>query len=326
MKSRGYAVPCLFAILAASTGIFSQDTSPAPNGANVDGIPSETLSKAGSDLLGGAIDFHVHCLPDVQPRSIDSIDLAKLAKLRGMRGIVLKNHYEDTAAIAYLVRKQVPGIDVFGGIVLNRTVGGINPSAVENMIRLSGGFGKVVWFPTNDAEYAIRRSGQTRTPVPITQDGVLRPEVKQILSLVAKNHLVLETGHLSPNEIMMLIREAKAEGVEHILITHAAEQGMTVAQMQEAAGLGAYIEWVYNNILANPSNNRKARYSLPDYAKLIRQVGPEHSVLSTDLGQAGNPYPPDGLAAFLGAMAREGFSTQEIEEMAAVNPGKLLGL
>src|SRR5438270_10134179 len=83
--------------------------------------------------LVGAIDIHVHAAPDSTPRSIDVIDLARLAKSLGMRGLVLKSHYEPTASIAYLVRKEVPGIEVFGGIDLNLTVGGMNPGAVEHM-------------------------------------------------------------------------------------------------------------------------------------------------------------------------------------------------
>src|SRR5207245_3196167 len=102
--------------------------------------------------LKGVIDIHAQSDPDDRPRSIDSIDLAKLAREHGMRGLVLKNHYEPTESIAYLVRKVVPGIELFGGIALNGTVGGINPAAVERMTRVKGGWGRVVWMPTFDAE------------------------------------------------------------------------------------------------------------------------------------------------------------------------------
>ena len=77
--------------------------------------------------VAGAIDVHVHSFPDDRPRSIHAIDVAKLAKSRGMRAIVLKNHYDSTAGTAYLVRQVVPDFEVFGGIALNLTVGGINP-------------------------------------------------------------------------------------------------------------------------------------------------------------------------------------------------------
>ena len=88
----------------------------------------------GAQTLTGVIDIHAHSDPDSTARSIDAIDLAKMAKARGMRGLVLKNHYESTASLAYIVRKEVPGIEIFGGIDLNLTVGGINPAAVERMI------------------------------------------------------------------------------------------------------------------------------------------------------------------------------------------------
>src|SRR5512140_7582 len=91
--------------------------------------------------LDGVIDIHVHSDPDSVARSIDAIDIAKLARSRGMRGLVLKNHYEPTAALAYMVRKEVPGIEIFGGISLDRTVGGVNPAAVEHMTQVKGGWG-----------------------------------------------------------------------------------------------------------------------------------------------------------------------------------------
>src|SRR5215472_10265298 len=95
---------------------------------------------ADAQTLNGAIDMHAHSDPDGTARSIDAIDLAKLAKSRGMRAIVLKNHYEPTASLAYIVRKEVPGIEVFGGISLDLTVGGVNAAAVEWMTSVKGGY------------------------------------------------------------------------------------------------------------------------------------------------------------------------------------------
>src|SRR6476646_3308299 len=133
---------------------------------------------ASGQSLSGVIDIHAHSGPDSTARSIDAIDLAKLAKARGMRGLVLKNHYESTAALAYIVRKEVPGIEVFGGIDLNLTVGGINPAAVERMTMMKGGWGRVVWMPTFDAENQVRDSKENRPFVPVAKNGELLPEVK----------------------------------------------------------------------------------------------------------------------------------------------------
>src|SRR5258705_6031132 len=96
----------------------------------------------------GVIDMHVHSHPDVFGRNMDDIDVAQLAKAKGMRGILLKNHVSETASRAALVMKVVPGIEVFGGIVLNKAGGGINPAAGEWMPRVYGNRGRGGWLPT----------------------------------------------------------------------------------------------------------------------------------------------------------------------------------
>ena len=76
-------------------------------------VQTEMVSAAlRAQSLNGVIDIHAHCDPDSTARSIDAIDLARLAHERGMRGLVLKNHYEPTASLAYIVRKLVPGLEV----------------------------------------------------------------------------------------------------------------------------------------------------------------------------------------------------------------------
>ena len=273
--------------------------------------------------LTGVIDIHVHSDPDSVPRSIDAIDIAKLAKSRGMRGLVLKNHYEPTASLAYVARKEVPGIEIFGGIDLNRAVGGINPAAIEYMTHVKGGWGRFVWMPTFDAENQVRYSKENRPFVPISRNGELLPEVREVIGLIAKNHLVLATGHSSPAEVLLLIREAKRQGVEHIVVTHAmlAPIRMSVAQMREAASLGAYIEFVYNAVIG-PNK----MFDMPEYASAIRQVGAERSILSSDLGQAANPLHPDGLLAFFTGLKKHQFTDDEISRMSKINPARLLGL
>lgn len=273
--------------------------------------------------LSGVIDIHVHSDPDSVPRSIDAIDLARLAKSRGMRGLVLKNHYESTASLAYVVRKEVPGIEIFGGIDLNRTVGGINPAAVERMTMVKGGWGRVVWMPTFDAENQVRYSKEDRPFVPVSRNGELLPAVREVIAIIAKHHLVLATGHSSPAEGLLLIREGRRQGVEHMVVTHAmlAPVRMTVAQMREAASLGAYIEFVYNG-LVGPNK----MFDLPEYAGAIRQVGTASVILSSDLGQPGNPLHPDGLEAFFAGLKRSSFTDSELDRMTKTNPARLLGL
>ena len=274
-------------------------------------------------LLAGSIDIHVHSDPDDRPRSIDAIDVAKLAKTRGMRAIVLKNHYDPTGPLAYVVRKEVPGIEVFGGVDLNLAVGGINPVAVEHMTQVSGGWGRFVWMSTFDAENQVKYSKENRPFVSVARNGQLLPEVKQVISLIAKNGLVLATGHVSPEEGLMLLREGRAQGAQRMVVTHAlmAPVLMDVPQMQEAARLGAFIEFVGGSLTGGDASARMDRF-----ADTIRKVGPEFCILSSDLGQRGNALPPDGFGAFLVAMRARGFSDQDIARMSKQNPARLLGL
>ena len=273
--------------------------------------------------LAGAVDIHVHSAPDDRPRSIDAVDVAKLARSRGMRAIVLKNHFEPTASLAYVVRKVVPDLEVFGGIDLNLTVGGINPAAVEHMTKVSGGWGRLVWMPTFDAENQVRYSKENRSFVSVARDGALVPEVAQVISLIARHNLVLATGHSAPEEGLMLVREGRRQGVQHMVVTHAMNPPilMTVSQMKEAAAMGAFIEFVVGSMADADAGARVRRF-----AEAIRQIGPASCILSSDLGQAGNPLPPDGFGGFLVAMREQGFGEQEIGRMSKENPAQLLGL
>jgi hypothetical protein len=273
--------------------------------------------------LAGVIDIHAHTAPDSRERSIDAIDLARMAKARGMRGLVLKNHYESTAAQAYLVRKEVPGLEVFGGIDLNLTVGGLNPAAVEHMVQMKGGLGKVIWMPTFDAENQVRFSKENRPFVSVSKNGRLVPEALQIIALAAKHNLLLETGHSSAEEGLMIVREAHRQGVQHIVVTHAMKGPvrMTIPQMQEATREGAFIEIDYGGLLG-----AKPEFQIGDYVKTIRQIGPQFCILSSDLGQPGNPLHPDGLSAFYDALRKQGISQADIDLMAKTNSARALGL
>jgi hypothetical protein len=286
-------------------------------------MPGAAVQPGGADdaarLLAGSIDIHVHSDPDNVPRSIDGIEAAKLARSRGMRGIVLKNHYDPTAGLAFLARKEAPGLEVFGGVDLNLPVGGMNPAAVEHMTRVAGGWGRVVWMSTFDSENQVRYSKENRPSVSVARDGALLPETKAVISLIARHRLVLATGHVSAQEALMLLREARRQRVEHMVVTHAmnAPVLMDLSQMQEAAGLGAFIEFVGGS-LAAPTVDR--------YADAIRKIRPEFCILSSDLGQKGNPLPADGFAAFLIALRDKGFAENELAMMSKQNPAKLLGL
>lgn len=278
---------------------------------------------AQENLLAGVIDIHVHAAPDSTPRSIDAIGVARMAKARGMRGLVFKSHYEPTASMAYLIRQVVPGLEVFGGIDLNLTVGGMNPSAVEHMADITGGYGRFVWMSTYDSEAQVRYDHENRPFVRVSRNGQLLPETKQVIAVIAKHHLVMATGHNSAEDDLLLIRESRAQGVQRMVVTHAmvAPIHMSVPQMQEAAKMGAYVEFTYLGLIG-----KTREFSMADYARAIRAIGVDHCILSSDMGQPGNPVHPDAMEAFIKGMREQGFSPAEIDKMTKANPARLLGL
>ena len=272
--------------------------------------------------LAGVIDLHVHSAPDSMPRSIDALEIARIAKRHDMRALLFKNHYTSTAPLAYLVSQSVPGIEIYGGIALNRSVGGINTAAIDHMTKTTGELGRVVWMPTFDSEHYHRTVKPNPNHVPISRDGDLLPEVKEVFSLMADRGLALATGHSSPEESLMLIRAAKQAGINRIIVTHPLlpEVSMALALQKQAAALGAYLEYPVAMMLA------PAEIPIREFAEAIRTVGPDHAILTSDLGQVLNPIHTDGLVAFLAQLRKQGFSQQDIDRMTKSNPARFLGL
>jgi len=282
----------------------------------------------------GVIDMHVHSHPDVFGRNMDDIDIAQLAKSKGMRGILLKNHVSETASRAALVMKVVPGIEIFGGIVLNKAVGGINPDAVEWMHRVYGGRGKVVWLPTFESDKHVKTfSKPDATGLVVAPNGKVTPEMETILKIIARENLLLATGHVHPEEIIAVTRRARELGVKNILVTHGLTNvpGLTMAQAKEVTGMGAVIEVCFLQFLAGPNAplpflTHWTQIGAKHVAQAVKELGAKSLIISSDLGQSGNMTHPDGLEAAIAAMKREGVSDADIDIMMRRNPARLLGL
>jgi hypothetical protein len=274
--------------------------------------------------LKGAIDIHVHQDPDSAPRAIDADDVARQAKAAGMRAVVLKNHWEDTASLAYMVRKIVPGFEAYGGITQDMAVGGINIEAVKHMADMKGGYGRIVWLPTFDAQNQVKDKGPE---VKVSENGKLLPSVLKLLDYIAtRKQLALETGHISADEALMVIQAAKARGIAHVVATHGmtGPTNLSIAQAQEFARQGGYIEMVYGAVL-----DSKGKITLQQYADWIKAVGPSHIILATDLGGARpypRPLPTAGMLEYMQGLHKLGISVADINQMAKTNPAIILGL
>jgi len=293
-------------------------------------VPSATARA----LVSGAYDTHVHIAPDVMERRIDDLDLARRFAEVGLAGFVVKSHYVATAERAAVVRKAVPGVDVLGAITLNGSMGGMNPAAVEIAGRQGA---RIVWMPTVDSRNQ-RSSVATDLPgatpamwgalqadlveqgiVPeivdvVDGDGAVPENVRRVLRVLARHDLVLATGHLSGAEILAVVRAARQEGVRRIVVTHPefTSQRLPVAQQRELAAEGALLERCFTTPYTG-------KVSWADLFDNIRQVGPEHSLLSSDLGQPFNPPVEDGLPLFAERLLAAGFTDDEVHTMAVTN-------
>ena len=268
--------------------------------------------------LAGVTDLHVHAGPDVRPRKLDAVALARAAKAAGMRALLLKSHHTITADLAQVVEGVVGGIRVFGGVTLNEPVGGLNPEAVRAAIALGA---KEIFMPTHSAANQRRHDGKTGGITILDDAGHLRNEVKPILALVAEADVILGTCHLSPDEILVLVHEARRAGVRKVLVSHPELNSLAIplAMQKAMASEGAFFERMH--LHGNSATD------LPGLAAMTRAVGVERTVLVTDLGAAVYDLDPvQGMREFLQQMATQGFSQAEIDLMARQTPARLLGL
>lgn len=283
--------------------------------------------------IEGAIDLHCHPYPDLFPRLADDFDIALAARDAGMKALMLKCHHENTVSRAYLVQRIVPDIKVFGGVVLNSYVGGINPAAVEAALRLGG---REVWMPTVDSGYHAQIHGGTggyesqaggvsrEEGIWVTDsDGKLQPVVKEVLELVAQYGAILATSHLSPKEIVALVKEARDVGVQKIVVTHPFFRvpSLDLDTVEELGRLGAMPEFGYCTV--SPA----WQYAAPEkIVEAVRRVGASRCLLVSDTGQRHNPLPSEALRVFAQTVFEKGVAEQDVQRMIARNPYDLLEL
>jgi len=274
--------------------------------------------------LVGAIDLHAHHGPDSYARQWDAFEVAKLAKERGMRGVVLKNHWTETAGLALLVRKYgTQGIEVFGSVTLDTPVGGVNPMALRYMADVEGNLGRIVWMPTHDSEHEVSYNKETRAKAVASRNGKLIPEVLEVLDLIKERNLTLATGHLTPEEVLMVMAEAKQRGITRIIVTHpmlgAQFTNMSLPQMQEAVKLGGAIEVTAGALSRDGAAKTRA-------IEAIKTLGTQNVFVASDSGLVGTPNHPDALAMAAKSLRAAGFSEQDLNRMFKETPARLVGL
>lgn len=295
------------------------------------------LGAADRAMMQGVIDMHLHTMPCLFDRPLDDIEAAQQARAVGYRGLVLKSIYSPNADRVELVRKIVPGIDLFGSIVLNHGVGGLNPEAVRCAI----GFGaKVLWLPTVHATHHLEHFGMPTYPwlaqrtgslpqgtvtglTVLGADGEVNAATAEILALCQAADLVVGTGHISLPEVYAVAREAKRIGYEKLVQTHVGWHATDwpLDDLKALAALGMWFEFCINPCM--PNRQQQSPKKLSD---TIRALGHARCTVATDLGQHDNAHPIEGFRMWLRILKTLGHSDAEIDLLARKNPARLLSL
>jgi hypothetical protein len=281
-------------------------------------------------LIKDAIDMHIHAAPDTMPMRVDVVEAAQQAKDAGMKAIVIKNHSYPTAPLVTMAKKIVPDIEIVGSICLDYEIGGLNSYALEASAQLGA---KVVWMPTSSSANSRRKmieglnidlKGEGYSI--LNSNGELVPEIGEILKIISEYNMVLASGHISPDEIFTLFSESKKFGIDKLVVTHASstevsERVPNLEEQKKLAQMGAFIEHTGNEIMPCDFGHDPA-----EMVELIKGVGAQHCILSSDMGMAWGTYPAEGMRLFVSALLSYGITASEIEQMIKSNPSELLDL
>ncbi len=271
------------------------------------------------DYLEGAVDLHVHSAPDVDRRRFDDLELARAAKEAGVGAVLIKSHQNSTVERAWLVSQCVPGIRVYGGLVLNETVGGLNPAAVRLALKLGA---RQIWMPTRSARNHRLHHGEAGGISILDGQGTVLPVVVEILQDMAKSDCILGTGHLSPQETTALLDAASNLGVSKILVTHP-EWGPTYYSYEEQKELAKRVNVFFERCFVS-TTHLCGNVPFETIERAIIETGVERTILSTDLGQPETPPPAEGLRLYAERLLSTGFSVDQIRAMMQANPERLL--
>lgn len=289
-----------------------------------------------SAILQGAVDPHVHSGPSIAPRIIDHLDLARSYSEAGFAAVVTKDHDYSGVMCARLIRDHHPELTVqlFSGIALNNVVGGFNAYAVEHTAAMDG---RIVWLPTLAAENHLdweKTSGwvhpastqkiRSAQAIPVFDDGRLRPEVLDVLDVVAATGMALASGHLHVSETRIVFAEARRRGVERLIFTHPEDiVGGTYEDTRALADMGAYVEHSLGFFIEGSRFRTRTNAELQAY---IDCVGPERTILCSDLGQMGTLSPLMGMRRGVATCLALGYSDAQIRAMVAGNAAAVIGL
>jgi Family of unknown function (DUF6282) len=288
-------------------------------------------------ILKGAIDPHVHSGPSIAPRGIDHLELVRELSAAGFAAVVTKDHDYAGVATAELIRKHHPELStrIFSSIVLNNVVGGINPYAVEHTAAMGG---KIVWMPTLAAENHLRwektaswshpastQKMRAASPVPVLDaNKKVLDSVKDVLDVIARNDMILASGHLHVSETWIVFEEAQRRGVKRLIFTH--PEDIVGASLNDVRGIAAMGAMVEHSLCMFLEGSKFKTCSSEDLRHQIDAAGVDNTILCSDLGQVGVFSPLEGFRRGVALCLELGYQDDEVHKMVSTNTARVLGL
>lgn len=297
----------------------------------------ENIERRIDGLLVGAVDPHVHTGPSIAPRALDHLELLQQYSAAGFAAVVTKDHDYSGVMTAELIKRHNGNLKtkIYSSIVLNNVIGGFNPYAVEHTAAMGG---KVVWMPTLAAENHLRWQAQAQWTHPASTDKIrpavgipvlnadksVRDEVKEVLDIIAKNDLVLASGHLHISETWLIFEEAKRRGVKRMVLTHPEE--IVEASMNDVKGIAAMGAFVEHSLCMFIEGSKFKIADGEELRKHIEAGGVDQTILCSDLGQVGTLTPLEGFRRGVRLCIDLGYDDAQIRKMVSRNAARMLGI
>jgi len=300
--------------------------------------PRDSIDSRIDRLLQGAIDPHVHSGPSIAPRALDHVELLRQASAAGFAAVVTKDHDYSSAMTAALIRKNFPEMKtkIYASIVLNNVIGGFNAYAVEHTAAMGG---KIVWLPTLAAENHLRwQATQAKWTHPASTDKIrpaagipvldasknVRDDVKEVLDVVAKNDMVLASGHLHVSETWIVFEEAQRRGVKRLVFTH--PEDIVDASLNDVKGIAAMGAFVEHSLCMFLEGSKFKIADGEDLRRHIDAAGIDQTIFCSDLGQVGIMSPLEGFRQGIKLCIDLGYDDEQIRKMVSLNAARALGI
>lgn len=288
-------------------------------------------------LLVGAIDPHVHSGPSIAVRAIDHLELLREASGAGFAAVVTKDHDYSGVMTAALITKHHPELTtrLYSSIVLNNVVGGFNAHAVEHSAAMGA---RIVWMPTLAAENHLRweKTGswvhpastsriRPATGIPVLNDDrTVRDDVKDVLDVIARNDMVLASGHLHISETWLVFEEAQRRGVQRMVLTH--PEDIVDASMNDVSGIAAMGAFVEHSLCMFLDGSKFQTQAPESLRRHIDAAGVDRTILCSDLGQTGVFSPLEGFRRGIRLCMDLGYPDWDIRKLVSLNAARAIGI